>query len=320
MKPEQIAIAADELLTEINKTNRPANEVINAYTRARRYIGSKDRHALTQLVWNTIKNCPTPTWLREYIPAEELDAMQAEAHTVLRINGNREQVQKLLAAHNIDSTLTPLSPLGLILQKRTNLSILPEYKKGFIEIQDEGSQLVALATKINPNDSVLDYCAGAGGKSLCFAQMMQNKGTIVAHDISKISLNELQKRAKRANVSIIHTSLKPQGCFSHVVVDAPCSGSGTWRRNPDGRFKLTQNQLHALVQKQAQILDKACHFVQLSGYLHYITCSLIQEENQKQAHFFLKKHPDFRLVHHQQWTPAKTNTDGFFLATFQKIK
>ncbi len=320
MKAEQILIAADELLTEINKTNRPANEVINAYTRARRYIGSKDRHALTKLVWDSIKSCPTPAWLREYIPTEELNAMQTEAHTVLRANGDRKQIQQLLSEQGIESTLTKLSPLGLVLKKRTNLTTLPEYKQGLIEIQDEGSQLVALATHVQPGETVLDYCAGAGGKSLCLAQIMQNKGTIIAHDISKISLHELQKRAKRAQTSIIHTSLKPQGQFMHVVVDAPCTGSGTWRRNPDGRLKLTQNQLRTLIQKQAQILDKACHFVQDNGYLHYMTCSLIQMENQDQARAFLKRHPNFRLIHHQQWTPAKTNTDGFFLATFQKIK
>ena len=320
MKPEQIQAAADELLTEINATNRPANEVINAYTRARRYIGSKDRRALTDIVWKTIKSCPTPEWLRELIPPQELDAMQAEAHTILRINGDRIKIQRQLADQDIGSTLTTLSPWGLVLAKRTNLNILPEYKQGLIEVQDEGSQLAALATNIKPGESVLDYCAGAGGKSLCFAQMMHNKGKIVAHDISKISLSELTKRALRAHATIISTSLRPTGLFDHVVVDAPCSGSGTWRRNPDGRLKLTQKQIHALVQKQTDILNKACTFVKTKGHLHYMTCSLLESENQHQMRHFLKTHPDFQLVHHQQWSPAKTNTDGFFLATFQKMK
>ncbi len=320
MKPEQIQVAANELLTEINATNRPANEVINAYTRARRYIGSKDRRALTDIVWKTIKSCPTPKWLRELIPAQELDAMQAEAHTVLRINGDRIQIQHQLADKGIASTLTALSPLGLILAKRTNLNVLPEFKNGLIEVQDEGSQLAALATNIKPGESVLDYCAGAGGKSLCFAQMMHNKGKIVAHDISKISLMELAKRALRAHISIISTNLHPTGLFDHVVVDAPCSGSGTWRRNPDGRLKLTQKQVRALAQKQADILDKACIFTKQKGYLHYMTCSLLESENQHQMRHFLKTHPDFQLIHHQQWSLAKTNTDGFFLATFQKMK
>ncbi len=320
MKTEQIQAAADELLTEINKTNRPANEVINAYTRARRYIGSKDRHALTDLVWHTIKNYPTPDWLKKLISVQELNAMKMKAHTILRVNGNRLQIQKQLTEQGIQTISTPLSPLGLILQKRINLNTLPEYKQGLIEVQDEGSQLVALATNISQNESVLDYCAGAGGKSLCFAQMMTNKGKIVAHDISKISLQELKKRAVRAHASIISTTLTPKGLFDHVVVDAPCSGSGTWRRNPDGRLKLTQKQVQALTQKQADILNKASLFVKQKGHLHYITCSLLELENQHQMRRFLKTHPNFQLVHHQQWTPAKTNTDGFFLATFQKIK
>lgn len=320
MKPDQIQAAADELLTAIHATNKPANEVINAYTRARRYIGSKDRRALTDIVWKTIKNCPTPEWLKEYIPNEELAAMNSQAHTILRINGNRKDIQKCLLDQGIESTFTKLSPIGLVLTKRTNLQTLSAYKNGLIEIQDEGSQLAALATNIKPNDTVLDYCAGAGGKSLCFAQMMQNKGEIVAHDISKISLLELQKRAKRAHITIIKATLKPIGTFDHVVVDAPCSGSGTWRRNPDARLKLTEKQLYALIKKQSLILEKALPFVKKEGYLHYMTCSLIEQENQGQIHNFLKHHKELRLIHHQQWTPLKTNTDGFFLATFQKIK
>ena len=318
MKPEQIQSAADELLNQIHTTNRPANEIINAYTRARRYIGSKDRHALTDIIWTTIKNVPTPEWLKKYVPQIELKAMQEQAHTILRINGDRKQIQEQLKEQGIESTLTSLSPWGLVLQKRINLNTLPEYKKGLIEVQDEGSQLVALATNIQPDEKVLDYCAGAGGKSLAFAQMMKNRGKIVAHDISKISLKELQKRAKRANISIVETTLRPEGKFDHVIVDAPCSGSGTWRRSPDARLKLTEKQLCTLITKQKNILNKAAQYVRPGGKLHYMTCSVIQDENQSQMRTFLHNHKDFHLVHHQQWTPATTNTDGFFLATFQR--
>ena len=255
MKSEQIQLAAQELLNKIEESTKPANEIINAYTRTRRYIGSKDRHAITDIIWTTIKNTTTPQWLLNYIPNTELETMQrTSAHTILRVNGDREQIQKQLAAQGIDTMPTPLSPCGLILNKRINLNTLDIYKNGLIEVQDEGSQLVSMATHIQPGDTVLDYCAGAGGKSLCLAQMMQNKGKIVAHDISKISLEKLKKRANRAHATIIHTTLKPQGQFQHVVVDAPCSGSGTWRRNPDGRLKITEQQIHALVKKQATIL------------------------------------------------------------------
>lgn len=320
MKPQQIEAAIQELLKEIEGTSRPANEVINAYTRHRRYIGSKDRHALTEGVWAHLRLRPVPKWIMRVIDETELQAMKQPAEIVLRANGNRGEIQKKLAAQGIETEKTKHSPWGLILKKRVNLSMVDCYRMGWVEVQDEGSQLVALATHISPKEEVLDYCAGAGGKSLCFAQMMHNQGRIVAHDVSRISLKELNKRAQRAKVSIIQTTLFPKGQFNQVVVDAPCSGSGTWRRCPDAPFKLTPQQVADLIKKQAQILDKASSFVALNGKLHYMTCSLIQGENQDQMRGFLKRHPEFKLVHHQQWTPAKNKTDGFFLATFECIK
>ena len=319
MKPAQIDIAVQEVLDQIDATQTPANEVLNTYTRARRYIGSKDRKALTQKVWDILRSRPTPTWLQKLILAKELDAMNTAAPFVLRVNGDRSMVQQQLAEQGIETFPTALSPLGLVSTKRFDLNINPLYKKGLVEVQDEGSQLVALATGIKAEDTVLDYCAGAGGKSLCFAWMMGGKGKIVAHDISKRSLQELKKRADRAGVKI-ETTLNPTGKFSDVVVDAPCSGSGTWRRCPDARLKLTEMQVKNLVKLQADILDKACQFVAVNGRLHYMTCSLLEMENQMQMRNFLKKHVEFRLVHHQQWTPATTHTDGFFLATFERIK
>jgi len=243
--------------------------------------------------------------------------MNQPAPFVLRANGNRAVIQQQLAQQGIETQVTPLSPIGLICTKRVDLNTNSLYKNGLIEVQDEGSQLVALATGIKANDTVLDYCAGAGGKSLCFAQMMQGHGKIVAHDISKRSLQELQKRARRAGASI-ETTLYPKGEFSHVVVDAPCSGSGTWRRCPDAKLKLTQQQVKNLVKLQAEILDQAARFVAPNGKLHYMTCSLFEQENQLQMRSFLKTHMNFRLLHHQQWTPAVTHTDGFFLASFER--
>ena len=318
MKPTQIDAAVQEVLNQIDATKTPANEILNAYTRARRYIGSKDRKALTQKVWDVLRARPMPEWLKTLISPKEQDAMNGSAQFILRVNGDRLEIQKALSAQGIETELTKLSPIGLICSKRFDLHTNPLYQQGRIEVQDEGSQLAALATKINPEDTVLDYCAGAGGKSLCFAWMMQGKGKIVAHDVSKRSLQELQKRANRAGVCI-ETTLNPQGVFSQVVVDAPCSGSGTWRRCPDAKLKLTQEQVKTLTLLQSEILDKASQFVALNGKLHYITCSLLEVENQKQMRSFLKRHPDFKLIHHQQWTPATTHTDGFFLASFQRV-
>ena len=318
MQQSQIDLAIQELLAQIDQTNRPANEVMNAYTRSRRYIGSKDRRAISDGVWQALRARPIPDWIQKLISKSELQAMKEPAHTILRCNGDRLKIQKELLSEGIETDLTPLSPWGLILKKRVNLTTTKAYQDGLIEVQDEGSQLLALSTKIQPNESVLDYCAGAGGKSLAFAQMMQNKGKIVAHDISAISLKKLQVRAKRAGVSIIQTTLHPVGQFDHVVVDAPCSGTGTWRRSPDAPFKLTQQQMKHYVRQQKMILDKVVDFVKPKGYLHYMTCSLMEVENQAQMRSFLSRHKNFRLIHHTQFTPAKHHTDGFFLSSFQK--
>ena len=317
MKPDQIEQAIREVLLEIDATPTPANEVLNRYTRSRRYIGSKDRKALTQGVWDALRARPTPDWIKAAIAEKELVAMNEPAQFILRVNGDRDEVQKTLSDTGIHTEQTKLSPIGLVCEKRFDLNTNELYRSGQIEVQDEGSQLIALATGIKSGEKVLDYCAGAGGKSLCFAWMMKNQGQIVAHDISARSLKELEKRANRAGVKI-ETTLKPTGVFDHVVVDAPCSGSGTWRRCPDARLKLTEGQVKTLVKLQAEILDKACSFVKQGGKLHYMTCSLLEAENQEQMRSFLKRHKEFRLLHHQQWTPATTHTDGFFLASFER--
>ena len=362
MKPEAIISAAEELLQAIDATDQPAGEVINHYTRSRRYIGSKDRRHLTDLVWTYIRhqkrfeylyptkplsdilsgiynaalplpthipdapdsvNFEMPDWLIPLIPntEAELSALLEPAPVVLRAVKDRDTVRQHLMAEGIETTPTPRSPFGLFLTKRTNIQGTTAFRNGLIEVQDEGSQCLALATGIHPNDTVLDYCAGAGGKSLIFAQMMKNQGLIVAHDISERSLQELKRRASRAQATCIQVQ-KPlkSALYTHVVVDAPCSGTGTWRRFPDRRWKLTQEQFQTLLQKQADILDKAVSFVALNGYLSYMTCSLTTAENANQAQAFLTRHPDFVLIKEQAFTPATTQTDGFYLAQFQKIR
>ena len=319
MTPENIAIAIQEVLSEIDASSKPANEILNAYTRARRYIGSKDRRAIQEGVWAELRARPWPKWLEKVLLEEEKEALRGEAPIILRANGNREEIQAELLLEGIETKPTRLSPLGLILKKRIPLATCKAYLAGRVEVQDEGSQLVALATGIKAGDSVLDYCAGAGGKSLCFAQMTNGVGHIVAHDISEKSLNELVRRAKRAGVKIIEVMKKTKGTFNHVVVDAPCSGSGTWRRYPDAPLKLTKKMWQEVQKKQAEILDEACQYVAKDGLLHYMTCSVLEAENQGQMRSFLKRHKDFKLIHHRQWTPAKQGTDGFFLATFKKI-
>ncbi len=358
MQPAAILTAAAELLEQILSSQTPASELINQYTRARRYIGSKDRRRLTDLVWHYLRHrarleylfpnadiqtrlnvseqmltlpADTPNWVRWETPDwliplianadTELPALLENAPIVLRANGDRNTIAEQLIAEGLDITPTPHSPLGLILNKRTNLNTSPAYRAGLIEVQDEGSQLVGLEIPVQPDMRVLDYCAGAGGKSLLFAQMMHNRGHITAHDISRRSLDELQKRAERAHISIIQTTTHPDESelFDIVAVDAPCSGTGTWRRCPDARWKLTQGQLDSLTQKQATILNRAANFVKPNGILAYMTCSLTTPENTQQVDTFLQTHPDFKLIKQKQFSPAQTQTDGLFVAVLKRI-
>ena len=321
MKAQQIELAIQELLNQIDATTRPANEVINAYTRMRRYIGSKDRRAITDGVWQVLRARPTPEWIQKIIPESELKAMNETAQTVLRANGNRLQIQRQLQKEGVETELTPISPIGLILKKRVNLSEIKAYQNGLVEVQDEGSQLLALATKVKSGDKVLDYCAGAGGKSLAFAQMMQNQGQIQAYDITPKKLFELVKRATRAQIKIIKIITKlerPDKKFDHVVVDAPCSGCGTWRRTPNMRWHLTEKQLKHITKTQAEILNRAEQYLKIGGYLSYITCSLTFDENEQQVEKFLAEHPNYKVIKQKRYSPYLTQTDGFFLCVMQK--
>ncbi len=360
MQDGAINAAAVELLTLIVSSPKyPAAEIINGYVRARRYIGSKDRRLLTDRVWHVLRhlarleflkpgagwaeklsmlaagpdfsqNMPfhvrveTPKWL---IPlfrnAEaELPKLLEPPHIVLRVVGDREAVRQQLADSNIETDVTPFSPIGLILKKRINLAVNPLFRKGIVEVQDEGSQLMALETGISARDTVLDYCAGAGGKTLIFAEMMERKGILVAHDIFPKRLKEMTRRASRAGLTHIQTASYEELCrskpFSHVVVDVPCSGTGTWRRCPEARWRLTPEKLKNILKTQQEILDKVVPFVSAGGTLSYITCSLLTCENEEQVAHFLKKHPDFSLVRQKICSPALTDTDGFFIAVFRK--
>lgn len=347
MKPGAILEAAREVLAAIDASPHPASEVINSYTRSRRYIGSKDRKALADRVWDALRHrrrmrfsgvslgeaCPeiisgapdavnweVPDWMPALVddPDRELPALLDMPPVVLRANGDRSAIREHLRAEGFDTTPTLLSPHGLILTRRASVAQSACYRSGRVEVQDEGSQLAALETGIKPGDAVLDYCAGAGGKSLMFAQMMGNRGAIVAHDVSERSLAELRRRAARAGATCIRTTRRPEGLFGHVVVDAPCSGTGTWRRCPDAREKLTEEQVRLLVRKQADILDAAAAFVASGGRLSYMTCSLLRPENSGQARHFLERHPEFALEKEKQFSPARTNTDGLFVAVFRK--
>lgn len=292
-----------------------------------------------------------PDWIMPALTARfggeterELAAMLSPAPLDLRVNllrCTRQQAVAALAAEGIEARPGTLSPWSLRIEGRRPVVTGEAFQSGLVEIQDEGSQLVALLTAPRPGQRVLDYCAGAGGKTLALAMMMQNKGHILACDTSAPRLEGAVRRLRRAGVHNAEQHLLADGdgkwakrrreTYDRVLVDAPCTGTGTWRRNPDARAKLTPEDLSELVAKQATILQDASRFLRRGGRLVYATCSILPAENEEQVQRFLAANADFAPVEPGrpeaaklardgvvQLTPAKHGTDGFFAAVLER--
>jgi 16S rRNA (cytosine967-C5)-methyltransferase len=269
------------------------------------------------------------------LPAE-MAALAQPAPLDLRINAlrtTREAAIAALAREGLIAMPTPYSPWGLRLAARQSVTQGPAFQEGLVEIQDEGSQLIALLVDAKPGMRVVDYCAGAGGKTLAIAMTMENKGHIVACDVSRPRLEGAVKRLRRAGVHNVESHLLEPGDkwtkrqaqkFDRVLVDAPCTGTGTWRRNPDARLRLTEADLAELTAKQAMILDQAQKLTKPGGKLVYATCSLLNDENEAQVESFLARYPDFTLSavetpaalagRTMRLSPRANGTDGFFAA------
>jgi 16S rRNA (cytosine967-C5)-methyltransferase len=300
--------------------------------------------------------CNYPAWLDGPLTrlfgarlGEEMAAMNGSAPLDLRVNqlkSNRADARKALADEGIEAVPTELAPTGLRVYERIPLSTLDVFKSGRIEVQDEGSQLAALLAQAKPGMRVVDFCAGAGGKTLAIAAQMQNKGHLVACDISAKRLERSGTRLRRAGVSNVERRTltterdkwvkRHAESFDRVFVDAPCTGTGTWRRNPDAKWRLAPKDLAELVELQARILDSAARLAKPGGRVIYATCSLLPEENDLQIEGFLASHPEFALVPvGEVWrdafgkpcpepgdmlhlTPARHGTDGFFVAVLAR--
>jgi 16S rRNA (cytosine967-C5)-methyltransferase len=222
-------------------------------------------------------------------------------------------------------------------------------RKGWFELQDEASQLAAHLAQARPGEQVLDYCAGGGGKTLAFAAAMQNKGQLYAYDADRLRLAPIHERLQRAGVRNVQvrdpasSSLDDlAGQMDLVFIDAPCTGTGVWRRRPDSKWRLTEKALEDRLEDQRHVLEHASKYVKPGGRLAYATCSVLADENQDQGTWFLQANPDFRPISALDvWqetlphatpprhvsdrgdillSPASTATDGFFISLFQRSK
>lgn len=273
----------------------------------------------------------------------EMQAMLTSAPLDLRVNTfliERENVQKSLEKDKVETTKTTYSPYGLRAKNKAFLSKTKAFHKSWIEIQDEGSQLIAHICDVQPGMQVLDYCAGGGGKTLALASIMQRKGRIVAMDIDPKRLEKGRKRFKKSGLSDI-IEVRPlaeerhrkwlrrqKQTFDVTLCDVPCSGTGTWRRNPDMRWNNYGPDLEELLEIQAEILNKVAHTIKPNGKLVYATCSLLPEENEDQIEKFLKNNPEFEIeplnekrglgAPCMRLTPHRHNTDGFFAAILKR--
>jgi 16S rRNA (cytosine967-C5)-methyltransferase len=297
-----------------------------------------------------------PDWLEPYLERvfgkgleREMAALNASASIDLRVNllkADWETARRALAAEGVATEPTPWSPVGLRLAERVPLGGLSAFKEGLVEVQDEGSQITALLADARPGMRVVDFCAGAGGKTLALAAGMANRGKLVACDVSAHRLERAVCRLRRAGVGNaerrVLTSERDKwvkrhaGGFDRVLIDAPCLGTGTWRRNPGDKWRVTPEDLASLIVRQQEILRSAARLVRPGGRLVYATCSVLREEDEAQAEAFLLAEPEFSVVpatrvwnetiggpspggeRYLRLTPARHGTDGFFVAILER--
>lgn len=296
-----------------------------------------------------------PDWLVDIMRATYSDedilvlgrAMQQAAPLDIRVNtlmAKRDEVLQQLLNKNIPASPTPFSPIGIRIKDKIPLNRDALFTEGKIEVQDEGSQLLGFLLAPRRNDMVVDFCAGAGGKTLMLSAQMNSQGRLYAMDVSEKRLANLKPRLKRSGASNIQPMLiahendikvkRLAGKIDRVLVDAPCSGLGTLRRNPDLKFRQSPDSLAELTQKQAAILASASRLLKKGGRLVYATCSILPMENQHIVQAFLTTHPDFVLrsvaeVLQQQKIPLESGdflelrphlhgTDGFFAAVLDR--
>ena len=432
MTPGARIAAAIEILEKVDRSGSPAEDVVSSYLRGRRYIGSKDRRAVTgrvfdilrkqaRLDWHTGSEEPRlrviadlvftdkisetefgalfngegyapqpltaeetalrkklkevsfddadypdpikaelPEWLAEKLGAQWGDEFSSEASALnqpaaldLRVNtlkGDCARALQVMQKDQIEAEPTAHSPLGLRVKGRVNLQASTAFKGGFIEVQDEGSQLVAALVASKADMKTIDLCAGGGGKTLALGAAMKDGGPLIACDTDEDRLKKLKPRLRRGGVSNVtrHHLTGDDDPFygehaltaERVLVDVPCTGSGAWRRAPAQKWRLTPERLDELVALQQKIMNNAAGLIIPGGRLIYATCSVLPDENENQIAWFLDQHPEFKVLNIAEiWqsvlgtdcpanaisnsnylslTPARHDTDGFFAAVLEK--
>jgi 16S rRNA (cytosine967-C5)-methyltransferase len=330
-------------------------------------LSEAERSALTS---RTLDGAPPhiagdyPEWLDPHLAAvfgddrvAEATAMASRAPLDLRVNTLKAKREKVLGSlRHLGAQETPWSPIGLRIElgadaRNPGIHAEEDFIKGAIEVQDEGSQLAALFSAAKPGEQVIDLCAGAGGKTLALAAMMGGKGRLIATDRDKRQLAPIYERLSRAGVHNADVRA-PKGdadpladikaSADLVLIDAPCTGTGTWRRNPDAKWRMRPGALEVRLKDQAEVLDRAAALVKSGGRIAYITCSVLPSENGEQVRAFIGRHPEFSiqppnetasvlwdrtedfeqaaLKSAEGWlmTPRRTGTDGFFVSVLKK--
>ncbi len=309
------------------------------YKKFEEFDGIKVADILTKLKKGTVPSkaieYSIPDWLAETLEKElgknwekEMLALNEQAPTVLRTNTLKTTPRELLADlndENIEAFTIKNYPDAIQLAEKKNVFLTTAFKDGLFEVQDASSQKIGELLDVHEGMRVVDACAGAGGKTLHLAALMKNKGQIIALDIYEWKLAELKRRAKRAGAHNIETRLisdnkvikRLHGTADRLLIDAPCSGLGVLKRNPDSKWKIDQAFIDRIKGEQQQILQDYSKILKKGGQMIYATCSILPSENNEQVQTFLKTNPDFSLVKDQKIMPSE-GYDGFYMALIQR--
>lgn len=309
------------------------------YKKFEEFDGIKIADILTKLKKGTV---PTkaieysiPEWLAETLEKElgknwekEMQALNEQAPTVLRTNTLKASPKALVSElheENIEAFTLKDYPDAVQLEEKKNVFLTSAFKEGLFEVQDASSQKIAYFMDVKEGQRVIDACAGAGGKTLHIASLMRNKGQIIALDIFSWKLADLKRRAKRAGAHNIETRLiddnkvikRLHNSADRILIDAPCSGTGVLKRNPDSKWKIDQDFINRIKLEQQKILQDYSKMLKKGGKMVYATCSILPSENQNQVENFLKNNPDFKFLKDEKVMPS-AGYDGFYMALIEK--